>query len=105
MFVRLLVFCLVAAAGFAGATSLGLGGSSAEASPVEAASIEARAVVVQVVDGDTLLVRLPGGKRERVRVLGIDSPELQPRERCAVQATAAARRLAQGKTVALVTDK
>jgi len=31
--------------------------------------------VVRVVDGDTILVRLPNGATERVRYIGIDTPE------------------------------
>ncbi|MFA6523743.1 MAG: thermonuclease family protein [Candidatus Peribacteraceae bacterium] len=31
--------------------------------------------VVNVVDGDTIDVRMPGGSRERVRIVGIDTPE------------------------------
>ena len=34
-----------------------------------------RASVVRAVDGDTLIVRLASGTRERVRVIGIDTPE------------------------------
>ena len=82
------------------ATSFSADGVSA-AFPAVATS----GVVALVVDGDTLVVRLAGGKRERVRVLGIDSPEMQPRERCAVQAAQAARRLALGKSVALIGDR
>jgi micrococcal nuclease len=33
------------------------------------------ASVVRAVDGDTLIVRLDSGERERVRVIGIDTPE------------------------------
>ena len=103
---RLLLCCLVAVAGFMAAISLRADtGSDAAAAPVAGASVSATGIVVSVVDGDTLVVRLPGGKRDRIRVLGIDAPEMRPRERCAVQATAAARRLAQGKTVALVGDR
>jgi micrococcal nuclease len=32
-------------------------------------------VVTRVVDGDTLDVRLRNGRKDRVRVLGIDTPE------------------------------
>jgi micrococcal nuclease len=106
MLARFAVFCLVAVCGFTAATAFSVdAGSSAEASPAANAASHARTLVVQVVDGDTLVVRLPSGKRERVRVLGIDAPEMQPRERCAVQATATARRLAQGKMVALTPDR
>jgi endonuclease YncB( thermonuclease family) len=58
--------------------------------------------VTNVVDGDTIDVRLAGGRSERVRVIGIDTPE---RGACwASEATAATRRLALGKRVTLVGD-
>lgn len=59
--------------------------------------------VVQVVDGDTVDVRLlRSGKRERVRLIGIDTPE---RGACfSSQATAATRRFALGKRVTLKGD-
>lgn len=61
-----------------------------------------RGTVTRVVDGDTVDVRLAGGARERVRLIGIDTPEVG---RCgAAQATAAARRLAQGARVVLRGD-
>src|SRR5690242_16222311 len=31
--------------------------------------------VLRAVDGDTLVVRLDGGRRERVRLIGVDTPE------------------------------
>jgi micrococcal nuclease len=34
-----------------------------------------RVEVTEVVDGDTLALRLPGGEVERARILGIDTPE------------------------------
>ena len=58
--------------------------------------------VTLVVDGDTLHVQLPNDREERVRVLGIDTPE---RGECAyARATALARRLADGVRVELTTD-
>ena len=58
--------------------------------------------VSNVVDGDTLDVVLAGGKRERVRLIGIDTPE---RGACfAAKATSRARALAQGKRVVLKGD-
>ena len=61
-----------------------------------------KGVVTYVVDGDTIDVRLSSGKSERVRVIGIDTPE---RGACwATDATAATRRLAQGRQVTLVGD-
>jgi micrococcal nuclease len=57
--------------------------------------------VVQVIDGDTIDVGLGNG-RERVRVLGIDSPE---RGAClSRQATAETSRLALGRRVVLESD-
>ena len=64
-----------------------------------------RAVVVRVVDGDTLVVQV-GGATERVRVLGIDTPEVDPAECGADRATAQARRLLPaGAIVRLVGDR
>jgi micrococcal nuclease len=48
--------------------------------------------LVRVVDGDTILVRMPNGRREWVRYTGIDTPELaregEPAEPFAEEATA-----------------
>jgi uncharacterized repeat protein (TIGR01451 family) len=61
-----------------------------------------RARVTAVVDGDTLNVRLNSGRRERIRVLGIDAPE---RGACyASEATARARALAGGRRIRLIGD-
>ena len=61
-----------------------------------------RGTVTYVIDGDTLDVRLAGGGYERVRLIGIDTPE---RGACyAGEATAAARRLANGRRVVLRGD-
>jgi endonuclease YncB( thermonuclease family) len=102
---RLLVLSTLAGCGFAAAVVVDLdGGSTASAAPV-AQPYRGGGIVVRVLDGDTIDVRLASGARERVRVLGIDAPELRPRECHAVQATAAARRLAQGKRVRLIGDR
>ncbi len=62
-----------------------------------------RGTVTGVVEGDTLVVRLDSGKRERVRLIGVDAPE--PAGKCySREAAAQARKLALGKTVVLVTD-
>jgi micrococcal nuclease len=65
-----------------------------------------RAVVVRVTDGDTLRVRVPGGREEAVRVLGIDTPEVHPELECGgLEATSALERLAPvGSKVVLVSD-
>jgi endonuclease YncB( thermonuclease family) len=58
--------------------------------------------VARVVDGDTLDVVLASGKRERVRLIGIDTPE---RGACySAAATARARALALSKRVVLKGD-
>jgi micrococcal nuclease len=61
-----------------------------------------RGTVTNVVDGDTLDVRLTSGKRERIRLIGIDTPE---RGACyAGKATERARQLAMSKPVVLRGD-
>jgi micrococcal nuclease len=60
-------------------------------------------VVTRVVDGDTIDVRLDGGKNERVRLIGIDAAE---RGTCfSSQATERARQLALSKPVVLRGDR
>lgn len=72
----------------------------AHAAPTGA--FQVRGVVTYVVDGDTLDVRLAGGKRERVRLIGIDTPE---RGACySAAATRRARALALSQAVVLRGD-
>jgi micrococcal nuclease len=60
--------------------------------------------VVRVVDGDTVHV-LVGGRRERVRYIGVDTPETWGRDECFGRAaTAFNRRLVGGERVRLRTD-
>jgi micrococcal nuclease len=60
-----------------------------------------RATVTSVVDGDTIHVALDGHD-EKVRLIGIDTPEMG---QCgAAKATALARKLAGGATVTLIAD-
>ncbi|GAB49792.1 putative nuclease [Mobilicoccus pelagius NBRC 104925] len=59
--------------------------------------------VAGVVDGDTVTVRL-GGQKERVRVIGIDTPELRGDECYARQAASRMQSLVQSREVQLVTD-
>ena len=59
--------------------------------------------VVSVTDGDTIRVRL-GGVTERVRVIGVDTPELRTHECYAQQAASEMQRLVQGREVRLVRD-
>jgi micrococcal nuclease len=61
-----------------------------------------RGIVTHIVDGDTLDVRLASGKSERIRLIGIDTPE---RGECyATKATERARLLAMSKPVVLRGD-
>jgi micrococcal nuclease len=63
--------------------------------------------VVRVVDGDTVVVRT-GGHEERVRYIGVDTPESvkpgTPVQCFAKAASAANKRLVQGQEVRLVED-
>ena len=65
-----------------------------------------RAVVVRVTDGDTLKVRMVGGREHYVRLIGIDTPEVHGRRECGgASASSAMRRLAPvGSRVVLVSD-
>jgi micrococcal nuclease len=67
----------------------------------------ATARVVRVVDGDTILVAI-GGREERVRYIGVDTPEtVKPRTpvQCfGKRASAENHRLVDGREVRLVTD-
>jgi micrococcal nuclease len=78
--------------------------------PLELASPgrSARAVVTRVIDGDTIDVRLPDGRPDRVRYIGINTPDLhhprKGREPGAEAARQANRRLVQGKVVDLAFD-
>jgi len=83
------------------ACALGVAAAAVVVAPGHAGS-PLTASVTRIVDGDTLVARLGSGRSERVRLLGIDTPEVGT---CyAAQATAAARSLALGKTVRLVGD-
>jgi micrococcal nuclease len=63
--------------------------------------------VVRVVDGDTVVVRT-GGREERVRYIGVDTPESvkpgTPVQCFAKAASAENRRLVEGREVRLVRD-
>jgi micrococcal nuclease len=68
----------------------------------------ARAEVVEIVDGDTIVVSLDG-ETERVRYIGIDTPESvapdQPVECFGHAASAANARLVEGEVVELLFDR
>lgn len=67
-----------------------------------------RVRVVHVCDGDTIVVTLPSGKRETVRLLGVDAPETvhpdMPVQPFGPEASAFTRRELLGKTVTLHSD-
>jgi micrococcal nuclease len=86
-------------------------GTACESLGAAAAGAPARsrdARVITVVDGDTIKVRVDGGARETVRLVGIDTPESKrletPVECGAERAAAELRRLVAGRTVTLVRD-
>ena len=64
-----------------------------------------RGTVQRIVDGDTIEVRLVSGRRERIRLIGIDTPELRPPGCFGAEARAAAHRLAYRKRVRIVGDQ
>jgi micrococcal nuclease len=91
------------------AAAYGYGRSGTGDGPAAAAPGGAQAGhVVKVVDGDTLRVRLAGGRTERVRLIGIDTPETvkpdTPVQCYGRAASAEAHRLLDGRDVRLVAD-
>src|SRR5687767_910169 len=76
---------------------------SASAPASQTGRFKLRGTVTRVVDGDTLQVRLASGKRERVRLIGIDAPDAGACGEPA--ATAFLRRLVGGRRVVLVGDR
>jgi len=84
------------------ATALTAVAAAAPATAVHAGAFTYRGTVTHIVDGDTLDVRLMSGKTERIRLIGIDTPE---RGDCYFsQATVRARQLAMSKRVVLRGD-
>jgi micrococcal nuclease len=71
---RLLVLLLLVAAGAAGATSSGALDGGDEQAAGDAAGGADTGSVVKVVDGDTIHVQV-GDRREKVRYIGVDTPE------------------------------
>lgn len=80
------------------------GAADASGAPaVGATSGTIRVPVVGVVDGDTIRVRV-AGRTERVRVIGIDTPELRGEECGAQRAASRMQSLVQSRSVTLVPD-
>lgn len=73
-----------------------------------AAGDDELATVTRVVDGDTLLVDI-NGRKEHVRLIGVDTPETvhpqKPVERFGKEASEFTRRMAEGKRVRLERGK
>ncbi|HET8982139.1 MAG TPA: thermonuclease family protein [Pedococcus sp.] len=80
--------------------------SSGTTTSKQTATIRQRARVTRVVDGDTLEVRLAGGRLRKVRLIGIDTPEVYGGVECGgKQASASMRRLTpRGTRVVLISD-
>ena len=80
---------------------------TAVAAPAQPPGTRETARVLRVVDGDTILVELDG-RQERVRYIGVDTPETVAPDRppgCFGQeANAANKALVEGKTVQLERD-
>lgn len=87
------------------AVLLGLVGAACSESSVDPGTADdgsPTAEVVQVVDGDTIEIRLPDGRLERVRLIGIDAPELG--EPGSAEATARLAELVEGEQIRLEAD-
>ncbi|MFC6153070.1 thermonuclease family protein [Nocardioides yefusunii] len=76
--------------------------TSAQAAP----TVRHTGKVVKIVDGDTIDVRLSSGKVKRIRILGVDTPEVHGRTECyGKKASAATKRLIPvGTKVRLTSD-
>jgi endonuclease YncB( thermonuclease family) len=82
--------------------SIGAATLAASAQTAGSGRFTLRGTVSYVVDGDTVDVRLTSGRTERIRLIGIDTPE---RGQCgAAKATTYARSLAQGRAAVLQGD-
>lgn len=104
LFFSIVVLAVAVAAGTAVYPLLPLGDTVAPPRPPHAAP----ATFVRVVDGDTIIVRLDNGVEERVRYIGIDTPEMSSPaggpETYGPEATAANAALL-GETVWLALDR
>lgn len=69
-------------------------------------TLRQRARVIKVIDGDTVDVRLANGRKKRVRLIGIDTPEIYGGTECGgPRASRSAKRmLPRGTRVRLVSD-
>jgi micrococcal nuclease len=96
------ILLLLAFAALTCVTAAAAATGSPESPAATAGAFTYRGIVTHIVDGDTLDVRLASGKSERIRLIGIDTPE---RGECyATKATERARLLAMSKPVVLRGD-
>ena len=81
------------------------GSVNPEAPRVRDPGKQTQALVVRIIDGDTIVAHAADGTDlGRIRVLGIEAPETDPAECHAEEATAAAVELLQGRSVTLSND-
>src|SRR5262245_37837774 len=82
------------------------GGGGGGGKPDRPKTLRLKGRVVHVVDGDTLDIYVPKRHRRiRVRLIGIDTPEVYGGEECGgAEASAAMRRQGAGRRVLLTTD-
>lgn len=84
-------------------------GSYSGGSPGSAPGVAREATVLRAVDGDTILVREAGGGNERVRYIGVDTPESvkpdTPVECYGHEASDFNKSMVEGKRVRLVPDQ
>lgn len=68
-----------------------------------------RVQVIRIIDGDSVEVQFPGGEKEKVRLIGVNAPELfEPESQARLLAEESrnyAARMLQGKTVELTYDE
>jgi endonuclease YncB( thermonuclease family) len=80
------------------------GGGGGSGKPATKPALRLKGLVSDVVDGDTIDIRARG-REIRVRLIGIDTPEVFGGSECGgPEASAAMKRIAEGKRVALATD-
>src|SRR6266545_4174039 len=99
---KLSLLAVLTAAGYLAATAATRDVPSAKSEDSAAEWFILRGKVTRVVDGDTVIARI-GRRNERVRLIGIDAPEVGA---CFSQdAKTAAQRLVGGRAVRLIGDR
>lgn len=100
---------LVALADILLADDLKPGGGPLKEPPTAATGLPREVLVLRAVDGDTIVVRSASGAVERVRYIGVDTPESvkpdSPVECYGHEASSFNRGLVQGRRVRLVPDR